>query len=237
MNKLYTILISAAALLMATGVSAMPRFGAKRAMEVSAGYSYNLTSHEVGGIEGLNRLQGAYVSFTYDFDLLKEKWGSLQLEPGVKLSYVLESDAEDNFAILTKHALKESYLDVPVNVKYSYKLNYVTVSAFAGPVFSLGLTSTTWDCYEKYMVKTFNYSGKQEIKGARPSEIVTNAISDYSRFDLKFGFGLGFTFMDRASLRLSYNLGLLNRYNGENTTDLTVSRHTNVFNVGLGYRF
>ena len=43
--------------------------------------------------------------------------------------------------------------------------------------------------------------------------------------------------MDRFTLKVSYSLGLLNRYNGEPVLGNKLIRKTNVLNIGLGYRF
>ena len=237
MRKIYAILITVSALFIASGLSAQTRFGSKRQMEVSAGYSNIVTSDKSEGVAFKSDLKGAYVGFSYDFNLLKAQWGLLSLEPGARLSYAIESNPVAEFELLEKDALKESYLDIPLNVKYSYKLNYITVSAFVGPAFSLGITSTSLHCYDKYMYKTWNYKGVQEMKGAESEDTEYKGISDYSRYDVKLGLGLGFTFMDRFSFKAAYNFGLLNRYNGLQVLGSKISRHTNVFNIGLGYRF
>lgn len=237
MRKFYTILVAVSALFMVSGLSAQTRFGSKRQMEVSAGYTNIATSNCGGDVVTKSGLHGAYVGFAYDFDLLQEKWGRLSLEPGARLSYAVDSEMESRYQVLDKEALKESYLDIPVNLKYSYRLNYITVSAYAGPMFSLGMTSTSLYCYDKHMLKANNYTGAQEFTGAHQDNVEYQGISGYSRYDLKFGLGLGFTFIDRFALKAVYNFGLLNRYNGTQATETKISRHTNVFNIGLGYRF
>lgn len=237
MRKFYTILVAVSALFVSAGLSAQTKFASKRQMEVSVGYINPVTTHSSQGVEFKNQLHGAYVGFAYDFNLLKGDWGLLSLEPGARLSYAVDAEMESHFQVMEKEALKESYLDIPVNVKYSYKLNYITVSAFAGPMFTMGLTSTSLFCYDKHMLKANNYKGVQEVTGAKQESVEYEGVADYSRYDVKFGLGLGFTFIDRFSLKAGYNFGILNRYNGSQVADLKVSRHTNVFNIGLGYRF
>jgi hypothetical protein len=38
-------------------------------------------------------------------------------------------------------------------------------------------------------------------------------------------------------LNIGYNLGMLNRYNGVQNAETSIRRKTDVFEIGLGYRF
>lgn len=239
MRKLYMLLAMVAIFFMAPQMNAQSRkFTSKRNMEVSAGYSNLSTSSAIGASALASNLHGFYVSYAYDYSLLKEGWGRLALVPGLRFTYAEDVEAEKNWAVLEKTALKESYLEVPIHVKYSYKFNYMALSAFVGPEFSVGLSSTSYLFSDKYMFKYYNYSGTEVFKGATPTEtVVPNNVSDYSRYDVKCTFGVGSVFMDRFTLKVSYSLGLLNRYKGEPVLGNKLIRKTNVLNVGLGYRF
>lgn len=238
MKRIYILFAFIAVLFAAGEIGARPRFASKRNMEVSAGYSRAATSYMSGVAESSNILDGFYLDLTYGWNFLEGKAGILALEPGLRFSYMEDVKAEDNRAILTKDALKESYIDIPVLVKYSYKFYYFTVSAFAGPDFSVGLSSTSWTCRDKYMFKYRNYTGIEEFKGVRPTESVNiNMLPDYSRFDIKCRFGLSLVFMDRFSLKAACNIGLLNRSKAVKTNMLNPLIKTNVFDVGLGFRF
>jgi hypothetical protein len=88
------------------------------------------------------------------------------------------------------------------------------------------------------MIEYDNYTGEQEFKGAKPEEeLVPNMIPSYGRYDLKVAMDLGFTFMERFLLNIGYNLGMLNRYNGVQNAETSIRRKTDVFEIGLGYRF
>lgn len=235
MKKLYILLLAFVALFFAGQANAKPGMKSNRNMEISAGYSNMATSSNYVVAEKYN-LDGFYVGFAYDWKFAKKSWGTWALCPGIKLSYLEDANAKDEFVLLWKDALKESYLDVPVYLKYSYRFNYLTLSAFVGPQFSLGMTSDSYKFREKYMIAYDNYTCEQEFKGAKPEEeLIPNRLPSYSRYDLKVAVGLGFTFMDRFSLNVAYNIGMLNRYNGEQSA--TVIRKTNVFDLGLAYRF
>ena len=62
--------------------------------------------------------------------------------------------------------------------------------------------------------------------------------TDYGRFDIKFGVGAGVTFMDKLNVKLGYNIGMLNRYTGEQLSkEYKLSTHTGVFFIGVGVNF
>ena len=164
MKKLYILLLTFAALVFAGQVNAKPGMKSNRNMEISAGYSNMTTSGNYNVAEKYN-LDGFYVGFAYDWKFAKKSWGVWALSPGIKFSYLEDANALDEFALLWKDSLKESYLDIPVYLKYSYKFNYLTLSAFVGPEFSLGMTSDSFKFREKYMIAYDNYTGDQEFKG------------------------------------------------------------------------
>ena len=57
----------------------------------------------------------------------------------------------------------------------------------------------------------------------------------FSMFDLKFGIGIGATVLDLFDVKLGYNIGLLNRYKGEDKKN--IKSHTDVFYLGVAYNF
>lgn len=237
MKKLYILLLAFVALVFAGQANAKPGMKSNRNMEISAGYINMTTSGNYNVAEKYN-LDGFYVGFAYDWKFAMKSWGVWALSPGIKFSYLEDANALDEFALLWKDSLKESYLDIPVYLKYSYKFNYLTLSAFVGPEFSLGMTSDSFKFREKYMIAYDNYTGDQEFKGAKPDEeLVPNRLPSYSRYDLKVAVGLGFTFMDRFSLNVGYHIGVLNRYTAQQAAESAITRKTNVFELGLGYRF
>lgn len=223
MKKIYVILVCVAAMFFA--VDANAQFG--------VGVGYNLSPNFPLVDDSEESLDGFYLEATYDWNFIDKSWGVLALQPGVRFSYMGDSESED----LVKRSLNETYVDVPVNVKYSYDFGSVKVSAFAGPAVSLGLTSTMKVKMDDGKIVTHNYSGKVVAKGEGVSASGGEGVTDYGRFDIKFGVGAGVTFMDKLNVKLGYNIGMLNRYTGEQVEDHKVKYNTNVFYVGLGFLF
>ena len=219
MKKFYFVLVCAAAMFFAVDANA----------QLGVGVGYNLSPNFPLVDDSEESLNGFYLEATYDWNFIDKSWGVLALQPGVRFSYMGDSESED----LVKMSVNETYVDVPVNVKYSYDFGSVKVSAFAGPAVSLGLTSTIKIKSDDGKIVTHNYSGKVVAKGEGSSMEVESGIKDYGRFDIKFGVGAGVTFMDKLNVKLGYNIGMLNRYTGE----LNEKYNTNVFYVGLGFLF
>lgn len=225
MKKIYFVLVCAAAMLFTVDANA----------QLGVGAGYNLGSFISNFDDASDNLNGFYLEGTYDWNFIDKSWGIFALQPGVRFSYMGNSEAEKEGGIKTKASVNETYIDIPVNLKYSYDFGSFKVSAFAGPDFSMGLTSTykivTKIDDEKAKVVSHNYSGKLVYKGGGESDSMDGGTTDYSRFDIKFGIGAGVTFMDNLHVKLGYNFGLMNRVKNVEDTK------TNVFYVGLGIMF
>jgi hypothetical protein len=214
MKKIYFI-IAAAAMFLAVDASA----------QIGVGLGYNLltTTATMADESEDDSLNGFYLEATYDFNFLNKNWGSLGLQPGVRYTFAGESDSDEVAGVKAKESFTEHYLDVPVNVKYSYEIIPTTLKAyaFAGPVFSLGLASNFKAGAGDTSVKTNNYKD-----------------TEYGRFDIKFGLGAGVTLAEKLNVKLGYNIGMLNRYTGEQISkDYKYKTHTGVFYIGVGFNF
>ena len=214
MKKIYFI-IAAAAMFLAVDASA----------QIGVGLGYNLltTTATMADESEDDSLNGFYLEATYDFNFLNKNWGSLGLQPGVRYTFAGESDSDEVAGVKAKESFTEHYLDVPVNVKYSYEIIPTTLKAyaFAGPVFSLGLASNLKAGAGDTSVKTNNYKD-----------------TEYGRFDIKFGLGAGVTLAEKLNVKLGYNIGMLNRYTGEQLRkDYKHKMHTGVFYAGIGFSF
>ena len=214
MKKIYFI-IAAAALFFAVDANA----------QIGVGLGYNLltTTATMADESEDDSLNGFYLEATYDFNFLEKGWGSLGLQPGVRYTFAGESDTDEVAGVKAKESFTEHYLDVPVNVKYSYEIIPTTLKAyaFAGPVFSLGLASNLKAGAGDTSVKTNNYKD-----------------TEYGRFDIKFGLGAGVTLAEKLNVKLGYNIGMLNRYTGEQISkDYKYKTHTGVFYIGVGFNF
>ena len=233
MKKIYFIL-AAAAMLLAVDANAQ--------LQVGAGYNHGTTTERIADEDDSEDLDGFYLEATYDFNFLEKGWGTLALQPGVRFTYLGEADSDIEYGYKAKSAFNETYLDIPVHVKYSYDLGAVKLSAFAGPVFSMGLSSVAQTSISgegvDYFVKYHNYSGKTITKGESLSSVNPDGMTDYGRFDIKLGLGVGATFMEKFNVKVGYNIGMLNRYTGEQVLkDHKFKRHTGVFYAGIGFNF
>lgn len=210
MKKIYCILAVAAAML----------FAAEASAQIGLGLGYNLfnSMQREDGQKYGNELNGLYVEATYDFYFLEKLWGNLGVQPGLRFSYAGSQDSAEMLGVLTKSSWAETYLDIPVFVKYSQEFSNLGFFAFAGPVFSCGLTSNSKTSVNDVSTKINVYEGDPE----------------YSRFDLKLGVGIGVTGLDNFNVKVGYNFGMINRYTGS-LRDLTY--RTGVFYVGIGYVF
>lgn len=213
MKKICFILVAAA---MFIAVDAKAQLG------VGVGYNLLNTTATLADESEDDSLNGFYVEATYGFNFLNKKWGILGIEPGLRYTFGAEAEQEEILGIKTRASLTEHYLDIPVHVKYGYEVlpSKLSVHAFAGPVFSVGLASTIKASADNTTVKTNNYED-----------------SDYGRFDLKIGIGAGITIAERFNIKVGYNFGLLNRYTGEQVDDYKYKAHTGVFYVGAGFNF
>ena len=210
MKKIYFILALAAAML----------FAAEANAQIGLGLGYHLFNsvQKADGQKNNNELNGFYVEATYDINFLEKLWGNIGIQPGLRFSYAGSFDRAEVYGVPAKSSWNETYFDVPVFVKYSQDLGDLGFFAFAGPVFSCGLTSNSKTSVNDVSTKINVYEGDPE----------------YSRFDLKLGVGVGVTGLDNFNVKVGYNFGMLNRYTGS-VRDL--SYRTGVFYVGVGYAF
>ena len=210
MKKIYFILAVAAAML----------FAAEANAQIGLGLGYNLFNsvQKEDGMKNVNELNGLYVEATYDINFVEKLWGNLGVQPGLKFSYAGSLDRAELFGVPSKSSWDETYLDIPVFMKYSQELSNLGFFVFAGPVFSCGLSSNSKTTVNEVSTKINVYEGDPE----------------YGRFDLKLGVGVGVTGLDNFNVKVGYNIGMLNRYTG---SDRDLTYRTGVFYIGIGYMF
>ena len=210
MKKIYFILAVAAAMLFAAEASAQIGLGL-------GAHLFNSVQKEASQ-KNSNELNGLFVEATYDINFLEKLWGNLGIQPGLRFSYAGSFDRAELFGVPSKSSWDETYLDIPVFVKYSQDFSAWDFFVFAGPVFSYGLTSNSKTTVNDVSTKINVYEGDPE----------------YSRFDLKLGVGVGITGLDHFNVKVGYNFGMLNRYTG---SDRDLTYRTGVFYIGVGYLF
>ena len=213
MKKFYFILVAAA---MFVAVDAKAQLG------VGVGYNLLNTTTTVADESESSSLNGFYIETAYNFNLLDEQWGTLGIEPGIRYTFAGESEKAELYGVKVRSSVAEHYLDIPVQVKYGYEVisSKLNINAFAGPIFSIGLASMVKGSTDDSVVKANAYKD-----------------SDYGRFDLKIGVGVGVDLFEKFNVKVGYNFGLLNRYTGEQIDEYKYKIHTGVFYVGLGYNF
>lgn len=213
MKKFYFILVAAA---MFVAVDAKAQLG------VGVGYNLLNTTTTVADESESSSLNGFYIEAEYNFNLLDEQWGTLGIQPGIRYTFAGESEKAELYGEKVRLSVAEHYLDIPVQVKYGYEVisSKLNINAFAGPVFSIGLASIVKGSTDDSVVKANAYKD-----------------SDYGRFDLKIGVGVGVDLFEKLNVKVGYNFGLLNRYTGEQIDEYKYKIHTGVFYVGVGYNF
>lgn len=234
MKRIYFALVSAVAILFATDAQAQ--------LSVGVGYNHEAMSEVYVGVRDTDRetegLDGFYMEATYDFNFLKANWGMLAIQPGVRFSFAGDSESDEEYGYRMKTTFNETYLDIPVLVKYSYPMGSVKLSAFAGPIASIGLTSSKKISLKgegvDSMSKVNMYTTVSKPESAPALDVDTDSLTtDYGRFDLKLGVGVGASLNDKFNVKIGYNIGLLNRYTGA----LNYRLHTGMFYAGVGISF
>ena len=231
MKKIYFILAAAAMFL---AVEANAQLG------VGVGYNHINTTTKMADESDDESLDGFYIEATYDLNFLDANWGSLGLQPALRYTFGGDGESEEMLGVNTRVSIAEHYLDIPVNVKYGYDVlpSKLKIFAFAGPVFSLGLSSVTSASADNSIVKTNLYTGTVKTKLNSETTKAKGDGTDYGRFDIKFGIGAGVTVVEKLNVKLGYNIGMLNRYTGEQiSSDHKFKRHTGVFYLGVGFNF
>ena len=229
--------------------------------QISVGVGYGMASHnakyrydKTWEKADPTNMSGFWIAGTYDFNFMSASWGDLAVQPGLTYSFygkVLdkEKDKENDGISTAKSSRRDHYLDIPVNVKYSYDLlpGTLKLHAYAGPVFSFGLAAYAisdvnissdgykFSQYSKLNLYNGNVTSRTDNNGEKSNGKEKGDGTDYSMFDLKLGLGIGATVLDMFDVKIGYDIGLLNRYTGEVKKDQKT--HTNVFYLGVAYNF
>jgi hypothetical protein len=168
-------------------------------------------------------LSGFLVGFDYEYVLPSAK--GVSIRPGVNLVYTSGRKSGEKLTDLDVY--------VPVDVKYAYDINSsLSVYAFAGPRFDVGLISRSTDKYDGYKDSSDKYSGERKITYKGETTTVEGD-PEYKRFDLKIGLGTGVRFK-KVSFEIGYDFGLINRYI-ETYDDYTLKRNRLILTVGYNF--
>lgn len=219
MKKVLTIIATAALMLVATNSFAQAQLG--------AGYLNSVRSIKANAdaSASTSALNGFYAGVGYTLPIA----GGLKVTPGIYYNVLMGSNASNvsyqDFSIFaTKGNTQEHYLNVPVTFSIGTQISSdIKLFAYAGPTLSIGLISQT-------------VSSSSALGGAvsfSPSTTDHYSDSNYGRFDVLVGGGLGVEFMKHLRFNVGYDLGLLNRYTGSGDTIM----HRNQLVAGVSYAF
>lgn len=192
-----------AASMMLMGTSAFAQFSSDN-LSVGAGWVNSTLSYKSGSSSSFN---GLYLGASYALPVASVS--GLSVEPGLYWEHFSTGgDVRNN----------ESYLEVPVMAKYDFDFASDTrFFAYAGPTLSFGLTSKV----------------KEKNSGSTTVVNCYGADSNYGRFDLLIGLGVGVDLLDHYRVKVGYNYGLVNRYTG--SADLKL--HRSEVTIGVAYLF
>lgn len=172
-------------------------------------------------------LNGINLGVFYDIAL---PVSGLSIRPGLGYTY---GGCEIAEFMGTSAKQREHFLNIPVDVKYTYRINNnFRVYAFAGPKFAIGLASTFVATSDGDKGVYNNYTGKMKMNGDAVD--TGDEEGSFSRFDIGLGLGAGVQY-GRAFFEFGYDWGLLNRYKGD-LADNATYKMSQLF-VGVGLMF
>lgn len=204
-------IILSIALATVVATSAMAQFS------VGAGYLNQTLKTTVSSTTTNAAFQGAYVGADASYYLGL----GFSVVPGIYYGYI-SSDENLGLSIANvSSSTKNHYIAVPVNFKYGIKpLEGLGVFAYAGPQFSLGISSKT--------------TTTGTVLGASGSSVLDNYGDDGSlnRLNISAGVGLGVEIFNVVCLEFGYNYGFLNLSKVDNVISKASTWH-----VGAAFLF
>ena len=197
MKKIFAI----AAALMLIGSSAF-------AQNFGAGY---LQSTKTDGSSSVTA-NGFYAGFGYTASIAP----GISLNPGIYYEFLTNSSAGSAgipglATISGTSKTTEHYLNVPLHMSFAYSFAPTfKLFAYAGPTVNFGIASNT-----KSTTSTSTFIGSGSSTNTTDNYADG---SNYSRFDLMAGGGLGAEVMNKFRITVGYDFGLLDRNNSDSTS-------------------
>ncbi len=200
---------------------------------------YRLNDWATDNVKTSDGLDGVNFGITKDFGLIDN---ALFLQTGLVYTYQNDNLNEKMASTVVYGDWNEHFLSIPLKVKYEIPvLHNLSVFVMGGPTFVGGLASQM-----KYRARindenvaiSYNcFSGKVRSNNDFLDDIVSGNFHEmrYRRADVQLGFSAGVTFMEILEAQIGYDWGLVNKYKGENFTDLKMRRQQ--FYIGIGLRF
>ncbi len=208
MKKIVTLL--SAALVLLAGAPAFAQ------ASIGAGYLSSVNVNKSGKTS--EALNGFYAGVGFTVPVT----AGINFTPGVYYGYITKSNASSIGTIASATGrLQEHYVNIPLHFSYGIELSDgFSLFAYAGPSASLGLAST--------YTLSGNVAG---IGGSSKTDNYKDG-SNYNRFDVMLGAGVGLEFNDMIRFQVGYDWGMLNRYNSNN-----INVHRNQLTAGVAFLF
>lgn len=215
---------------------------------IEAGYMNMRYNTETGGVSKTGApLNGFYVGVSDEINIV----AGLGVHVGLNYSFVTDKSTKEIISSNFRMDGSESdhYLNVPIRIRYAFNIipKVLKVQAFAGPVFSVGLSHTskldlkaevagiTMDGSLKYDYYTGKFKSDNFSDEQLSSISSTVAAGTYNRFDVAMGGGLGVELFNFLEFKAGYDWGLVNRIKGDLAENASCKR--DMFYFTLGFRF
>ena len=210
------IIISTAALVFAAA-------SAFAQVNVGAGYSGTRMNPSKGDSQWYN---GFNVSAGYNLPLGL----GFEFSPSIEYNFLTSSKdvtvGAGSASATSKNRFNEHYLNVPLMFNYGYDITPdARIFVFAGPTASFGL-------YAEYTTKLEASIGGNSGSTDKKTVSLWGDDSDYKRFDVKIGGGVGIDICRHYRIQVGYDYGLLNR-----TETDGMSLHHHSIKAGVAYMF
>ena len=150
--------------------------------------------------------------------------GDLSLSPSVMYTFLSAQSGKSGLGGLVSAGAttQEHYITVPLHFEYGSELAPgFRLFFFGGPSVAFGLISKT-----TYSAGIGGYSMDTVLDNY-------NDYSNYGRWDVMLGGGMGFDLINRLRLTVGYDFGMLDR----NLDSGTITRHRNQLSAGLAFLF
>ena len=192
-------------------------------VNISAGYSGTSMNPSEGDNQWFN---GFHVSVGYNIPLGL----GFEFSPSIEYNYLNRHKKEtvelENISVTTKNNFNEHYLNIPLMFNYGYEITpNARIFIFAGPTGSFGL-------YADHTAKTESSLGDNSGSSDKTTESLWKSGSDYRRWDVKIGGGIGIDICRHWRIQVGYDYGLINR---TKVDDMKLHHHN--LKAGLTYMF
>ena len=181
-------------------------------VSIGAGYVNSKQTLKSGNASYAMPSNGFYAGFDYNVPV----GDVLGLSAGVNFEYLMSKDY--SLGSYISGDFKEQYINAPIRLNLGFDVaDGFRFLAFAGPTFSYALTG-------------------QVSAGSLSYDLYKN--SNYNRFDVLVGGGVGFELMDRVRLTAGYDFGMFNKYpKNSDGSESSITLNRNRIHAGIAFLF